>query len=731
MTRHGGGSPDGWLRRFRSWVRVARCRRCGGGEVRRAERMNADAYASRANSRGIRGSAPAVDRGAGQWTWLDGNDGDGGGGAWWWWWMAWGEPDSGSGSGSGNGNGGAGVDGPTLVHFCFAADLAENYPVQVRQDAGLHVPAEPKWPPTGQRAAPRISGAGRSIGSRHQRGRLQSRCRLAVSKCRGRPWISGAARAVRWNLPAGGGAQPRSAAAGTLPAGVDYISRGDGWLAPATHAYDRTGLWGSVGTPDASIPSIGAVLPHKSPHQPPKIQAAEYLMLPPTACVGAEVQSSPPNPFPGASDQRASASDIMRGAALLSSRLALRVQAVSSSSLCSRPAPPSAHVPRTRKSSTAPRLLPSDPPRAPARPEPRPVSSTLHDRPRFLATGPAVKMGAQSKPEISPWGRAAAGATGAVLANALVYPLDIVKTRLQVQVKSAKAAAGADDSPHYASTWDAISRIVADDGLKGLYAGMNGSLLGVASTNFAYFYWYTVARSLYISSAATAAPSMATELSLGAVAGALAQLFTIPVAVVTTRQQTARADERKGLLATAREVVEGPDGVSGLWRGLKASLVLVVNPAITYGAYERLRTMFFRDKSTLQPWEAFLLGAMSKALATILTQPLIVAKVGLQSKPPPARNGKPFTSFIEVMNFIIEHEGPLALFKGIGPQIFKGFLVQGILMMTKERVELLFVLFLRYLKSLRSTQLQKAAKVASAAAQQGARNGTTRPLTTS
>lgn len=37
------------------------------------------------------------------------------------------------------------------------------------------------------------------------------------------------------------------------------------------------------------------------------------------------------------------------------------------------------------------------------------------------------------------------------------------------------------------------------------------------------------------------------------------------------------------------------------------------------------------------------------------------------------------------MKFIIEHEGPLALFKGIGPQIFKGFLVQGILMMTKER----------------------------------------------
>lgn len=81
------------------------------------------------------------------------------------------------------------------------------------------------------------------------------------------------------------------------------------------------------------------------------------------------------------------------------------------------------------------------------------------------------------------------------------------------------------------------------------------------------------------------------------------------------------------------------------------------------------------------------LGAMSKALATLATQPLIVAKVGLQSKPPPARNGKPFTSFVEVMKFIIGHEGVLGLFKGIGPQILKGLIVQGILMTTKERYD--------------------------------------------
>lgn len=232
-------------------------------------------------------------------------------------------------------------------------------------------------------------------------------------------------------------------------------------------------------------------------------------------------------------------------------------------------------------------------------------------------------MAAQSKPVISPWGKAAAGATGAVLANALVYPLDMyvtskhnfllnpdlrsVKTRLQVQVRSKTSQSPTErGEPHYNSTWDALTKIVDEDGVRGLYAGMNGSLIGVASTNFAYFYWYSIVRTLYLKSNPNSTnPSTAVELALGAIAGAVAQIFTIPVAVVTTRQQTATKDERQGLLATAREVVNGPDGITGLWRGLKASLVLVINPAITYGAYERLKGVFFPEKANLRPWEAF------------------------------------------------------------------------------------------------------------------------------
>lgn len=322
--------------------------------------------------------------------------------------------------------------------------------------------------------------------------------------------------------------------------------------------------------------------------------------------------------------------------------------------------------------------------------------------------------GKAGQPPLPPWGNALAGATGAVLANALVYPLDIVKTRLQVQIKKKSDTAPlTTNDAHYTSTLHAIQKIMEDEGFSGLYSGINGSLIGVASTNFAYFYWYSVVRTLYVATQSLPKPpSTAIELSIGAAAGAIAQIFTIPVAVVTTRQQTQPKGDKKGLLDTGREVINSDDGYSGLWRGLKASLVLVVNPAITYGAYQRMRELLFPGKANLRPWESFFLGAASKALATIATQPLIVAKVGLQSRPPPARQGKHFKSFVEVMSYIHEHEGPVALFKGIVPQITKGILVQGLLMMTKERMEILFIVLFAYMRRIKAEKLQKIAEAA-------------------
>ena len=66
------------------------------------------------------------------------------------------------------------------------------------------------------------------------------------------------------------------------------------------------------------------------------------------------------------------------------------------------------------------------------------------------------------------------------------------------------------------------------------------------STEFAYFYWYSLVRSVYIArviraKSATPVLSTATELVLGALSAALAQLFTTPVGVIATRQQVGPA----------------------------------------------------------------------------------------------------------------------------------------------------------------------------------------------
>ena len=59
------------------------------------------------------------------------------------------------------------------------------------------------------------------------------------------------------------------------------------------------------------------------------------------------------------------------------------------------------------------------------------------------------------------------------------------------------------------------------------------------------------------------------------------------------------------------------------------------------------------------------------------------------------------------MSYIIEHEGVFALFKGIGPQILKGLLVQGILMTIKERMELASVVLFAYVRTMREKKLKE------------------------
>merc|ERR1711977_721350 len=194
-------------------------------------------------------------------------------------------------------------------------------------------------------------------------------------------------------------------------------------------------------------------------------------------------------------------------------------------------------------------------------------------------------MSTMGVPELSPFGAALAGALGGVIANSIVYPLDTVKTRIQAETdaKKVEEAKGVpspvvkrDGAPRRltatqkAKARDVMKHIWRQYGLKGFYRGYSASMLNTFSMQFAYFYWYS--------------------FILGALAGALGQVFTVPVSVVATRQQLSSSSTHQSLLGTTTEILKD-DGITGLWRGLKASLVLPVTPALPCGSFERLKPL--------------------------------------------------------------------------------------------------------------------------------------------
>ena len=167
----------------------------------------------------------------------------------------------------------------------------------------------------------------------------------------------------------------------------------------------------------------------------------------------------------------------------------------------------------------------------------------------------------------------------------------------------------------------------------------------ITSTEYAYFFFYSFVRNAYLkrldrsSPAGSKARTISTvmELLLGALAGALAQIFTIPVAVIATRQQVGRSkktnsskpydkkhdpamEDDNSFIAVGQEIIR-EDGIGGLWLGIKPGLVLTINPAITYGVFERLKafTLLGSTNTKLTPWNSFAVGAFSKTLATIVS----------------------------------------------------------------------------------------------------------------
>lgn len=107
-------------------------------------------------------------------------------------------------------------------------------------------------------------------------------------------------------------------------------------------------------------------------------------------------------------------------------------------------------------------------------------------------------------------------------------------------------------------------------------------------------------------------------------------------------------------------------------------MVLVSNPSITYFVFEKVKALYLRvyKKTALGPLEVFLVSALAKSIATMITYPFIFVRTSMiatkksaekedikgksRANAPAAEKKKGMTGIIKT---VLAREGPSGLYK--------------------------------------------------------------------
>ncbi|RMJ21004.1 Peroxisomal membrane protein PMP47A [Aspergillus sp. HF37] len=282
---------------------------------------------------------------------------------------------------------------------------------------------------------------------------------------------------------------------------------------------------------------------------------------------------------------------------------------------------------------------------------------------------------------------ALAGAGGGILSMVLTYPLITLSTRAQVESKRA-----------HSTTRDAVRRIVQREGVSGLYSGLESALFGISVTNFVYYYWYEWTRAAFERTAqkagrATKKLTTVESMIAGAIAGSATVLITNPIWVVNTRMTARRSESsqdqalpgggpaKKPSSSTLRTLLDllRQEGPAALFAGVLPALVLVINPILQYTLFEQFKNLVERRRR-VTPTDAFYLGALGKILATSITYPYITVKSQMHVA---SRDG-PKESLNGSLKRIIQEEGYVGLYKGIGPKVTQSAITAAFLFAFKD-----------------------------------------------
>uniref|UniRef100_A0A6Q2YDA7 EF-hand domain-containing protein n=1 Tax=Esox lucius TaxID=8010 RepID=A0A6Q2YDA7_ESOLU len=248
-----------------------------------------------------------------------------------------------------------------------------------------------------------------------------------------------------------------------------------------------------------------------------------------------------------------------------------------------------------------------------------------------------------------------AGAVGATA----VYPIDLVKTRMQNQRTSGSLV----DELMYKNSFDCFRKVVRYEGFFGLYRGLVPQLLGVA-------------------------PEKAIKLTVSALflhmAGGSQVIFTNPLEIVKIRLQVA-GEITTGPRVSAVSVIKDL-GFFGLYKGAKACFLRDIPfSAIYFPCYAHVKSFMSDEDGRIGPFKLLLSGAVAGMPAASLVTPADVIKTRLQVA---ARAGQTtYNGLVDCFWKILKEEGPRAFWKGAGARVFRSSPQFGVTLVTYELLQ--------------------------------------------
>ncbi|KAK9534102.1 hypothetical protein VZT92_009172 [Zoarces viviparus] len=258
-----------------------------------------------------------------------------------------------------------------------------------------------------------------------------------------------------------------------------------------------------------------------------------------------------------------------------------------------------------------------------------------------------------------------AGGSAGLVEICLMHPLDVVKTRFQIQ-------RGTSDPNSYKSLGDCFRTIFRNEGLLGFYKGILPPIVAETPKRAVKFFTFEQYKKLLTFTPLS--PGLALSVA-GLGAGLTEAVVVNPFEVVKVSLQANRDSFTKQLssFAQARRIINSDGfGLRGLNKGLTSTLGRhgVFN-MIYFGFYFNVKDAIPSSPDpTLEFMRKFAIGLVSGTISSCVNIPFDVAKSRIQGPQPVAGEIKYRTCF-QSMALVYREEGYFALYKGLVPKIMR------------------------------------------------------------